>query len=130
MKKTIEEWCARLLAACFLVCLLIVLGACLTACKSRPSLKTLAATQDVIYGTKKAWTAYLKAEYMRVNKMPAEDQIPLRDKLRARNEKALAISAKVDAAWWRAWDAAKAKSDAPSPSELLALVAEFKLATQ
>lgn len=90
--------------------------------------RTLAATQDVIYGAKKSWVAYLKAEYKRIDNLPAEEQIPLRDKLKARRDKVREISVQVDAAWETAWSAAKFDNKTPPPAELLQLVANFKLA--
>jgi hypothetical protein len=121
---TFEDWIAPLA-----IWLLIALCACQIGCATK-QLPTLAAAQDVIYGLKKSWTAHVKSEYQKINKLPAEDQIPLRDKLRAKNEKVIAIANKVDAIWWNAWNAAKADSKSKPSKELVSAMAELKLATQ
>lgn len=90
--------------------------------------RTLAATQDVIYGAKKAWIAHLKAEYKRIDNLPAEQQIPIRDALKAKRDKVRELSVRVDAAWDVAWSAAKFDTKTPPPAELLRLVADLKLA--
>lgn len=90
--------------------------------------RTLAATQDVIYGAKRSWVAYLKAEYKRIDSLPAEQQIPLRDALAEKRKKVITLTAQIDAAWWLAWNAAKYDEKATTPKELYLLVADLKLA--
>jgi cation transport regulator ChaB len=82
----------------------------------------------VIYGAKKSWVAYCKAEYKRIDNLPAEVQIPLRDALKKRRDKVREISTQVDAAWDVAWAAAKYDNKKPPTAELLQLVANLKLA--
>jgi hypothetical protein len=93
-------------------------------------MRTLAATQDVIFGIKKSWVTYLKAEYKRIDALPAEEQIPLRDALAERRLKVIKIADRVDDAWWAAWAAAKHDNKARPTGNLLALITELKLATQ
>lgn len=94
------------------------------------SMRTLAATQDAIYGAKKTWVAYLKAEYKRIDSLPAEEQIPLRDNLAARRARVHTLAAQADSIWWAAWTAAKYNQKAPPTGELLSAVADLKLAIQ
>lgn len=94
------------------------------------SMRTLAAAQDAIYGAKKAWVAYLKAEYGRIDKLPAEEQIPLRDNLAARRARVHSLAAQADSIWWAAWTAAKYNQKAPPSGELLSAIADLKLAIQ
>lgn len=93
-------------------------------------MRTLSATQDVIYGTKKAWVTYLKTEYARIDKLPATEQIPLRDALAARRARVHSLAAQADTLWWSAWTAAKYNQTAKPSAELLLIVADLKLATQ
>lgn len=95
-------------------------------CATHPQ-RSLAATQDVIYGAKKSWVAYLKAEYKRIDSLPAEQQIPLRDALAIKRARVNSLAAQIDSAWWAAWIAAKYDAKAKPPAELLLLVADFKL---
>lgn len=90
--------------------------------------RSLAATQDVIYGAKKSWVAYLKAEYKRIDTLPAEQQIPLRDALAEKRKKVNSLAAQIDVAWWLAWNEAKYDEKTTTPRELLSLVADLKLA--
>ena len=96
-------------------------------CATKPQ-HSLAAAQDVIYGAKKLWVAYLKTEYARIDNLPAAQQIPLRDALKVRRDKVRELSVRVDAAWDIAWSAAKYDTKTPTSTELLRLVAELKLA--
>lgn len=107
--------------------LLLTLLSLSIGCATKPQ-RSLAAAQDVIYGAKKAWVAYLKAEYKRIDSLPAEQQIPLRDALKAKRDKVRELSVRIDAMWWGAWNAVKFDDKVPAPAELLRLVAEFKLA--
>lgn len=110
--------------------LLLLLSALLFVACATNSMRTLKATQDVIYGAKKSWVAYLKAEYKRIDSLPAEEQIPLRDALKARRDKVRELSDEVDAIWWAAWNAAKYNTSAPPSEELIKAVANLKLAIQ
>lgn len=109
------------------ILLLSLLLSLFTGCATNPQ-RTLAATQDVIYGAKKSWVAYCKAEYKRIDNLPAEQQIPLRDALKKRRDKVREISTQVDAAWDAAWAVAEFDNKKPSTEELLKLVAQLKLA--
>lgn len=95
-------------------------------CATNPQ-RSLAATQDVIYGAKKSWVAYLKAEYRRIDNLPAEEQIPLRDNLAVKRARINSLAAQIDSAWWAAWISAKYDAKSKPPAELLLLVADFKL---
>lgn len=97
-------------------------------CATKPQ-RSLAAAQDVIYGAKKAWVAYLKAEYTKINQLPAEEQIPLREALAKRQLKARLVATKLDTLWWSAWEQNKMNEKAAPPAELLTTIAEFKLVT-
>lgn len=92
------------------------------------SMRTLAATQDAIYGAKKSWVAYLKAEYKRIDNLPAEEQIPLRDALVKKRDRVRELSDEVDAVWWAAWNAAKYNTSAPPSEDLVKAIANLKLA--
>lgn len=107
---------------------LLLLLVSLAGCATNPQ-RSLAATQNAIYGAKKTWVAYLQAEYKRIDNLPATEQIPLRDALAVKRARAHALAAQIDAAWWAAWIAAKYDSRAKPPSELLLLIADFKLLT-
>lgn len=107
---------------------LLLLLVSLAGCATNPQ-RSLAATQNVIYGAKKTWVAYLQAEYRRIDSLPAEQQIPLRDALAAKRARANSLAAQIDAAWWAAWMAAKYDARAKPPGELLLLIADFKLLT-
>ena len=106
---------------------LLLLLVSLAGCATNPQ-RSLAVTQDVIYGAKKSWVAYLEAEYRRIDNLPAEQQIPIRDALKARRDKVREISDQVDAAWWAAWNAAKYDTKSATPATLVRLVADLKLA--
>lgn len=99
----------------------------LAGCATNPQ-RTLASAQDVIYGAKKSWVAYLQAEYKRLDSLPAEQQIPLRDALKAKRDRVKELSVQVDAAWWAAWSEAKYNTKFSAPADLLKLVANLKLA--
>lgn len=108
--------------------LLLTLLSLSLGCATKPQ-RSLAAAQDVIYGAKKAWIAYLKLEYTKINKLPAEEQIPLREALAKRQLKARLVATKLDALWWSAWEQNKMNEKAAPPAELLTTIAEFKLVT-
>jgi hypothetical protein len=109
------------------ILLLSLLLSLFTGCATNPQ-RTLAATQDVIYGAKKSWVAYCKAEYKRIDNLPAEQQIPLRDALKKRRDNVRELSVRIDAAWDVAWIAAKYDNQKPPTGELIDLVAKLKLA--
>jgi hypothetical protein len=109
------------------ILLLSLLLSLFTGCATNPQ-RTLAATQDVIYGAKKSWVAYCKAEYKRIDNLPAEQQIPLRDALAVRRARVHALASQIDSAWWAAWIAAKYDTKAKPSAELLLLVSDLKLA--
>lgn len=110
--------------------LLLLLSSLLFVACATNSMRTLAAAQDAIYGAKKAWVAYLKAEYSRIDNLPAAEQIPLRDDLAARRARVHSLAAQADSIWWAAWTAAKYNQKAPPTGELLSAIADLKLAIQ
>ncbi len=109
---------------------ILALAFLLAGCKTDRGLKSLAAAQDLHYAAKKAWIVYCHREYDRIDKLPAEQQIPLRDKLRDKRNRAIFLSERFDQVWDDAWVAAKLDRNKPAPPSVLTALAEFQLATQ